>query len=220
MARDCQAVASKLERGQLKITKQSKRTQTGHYLLDIDTACAGTPHLPRELLWQPRRTKAVQTSITSQRVRQCRCHRKADTLLNSISADPSQPLKRSKQRKRKELRLVDWGTHPWMFPFSPSFTWFVAFKTTQCFLLHTVWCPWRIISRQKPNKWKTGKLCTLAFWHQRLKQMTAFSPWIQEQQRLEMVNSHHRSPGLLSKAVTFLFAQSQVNLGKCTSFVL
>lgn len=35
----------------------------------------------------------------------------------------------------------------------------------------------------------------LVFWHQRLKQMTAFSPWIQEWQRLERVHSDQRSPG-------------------------
>lgn len=37
MAIDCQAVASKLKRGQLKITNQSKRTQTGYYCLETDT---------------------------------------------------------------------------------------------------------------------------------------------------------------------------------------
>lgn len=35
----------------------------------------------------------------------------------------------------------------------------------------------------------------LVFWHQRVKQMTAFSPWIQEWQRLEKIHSDQGSPG-------------------------
>lgn len=39
------------------------------------------------------------------------------------------------------------------------------------------------------------KMECFGFWHQRLKQITAFSSWIQEWQRLERVHSNQGSPG-------------------------
>lgn len=149
IALGCEPVASKLKRGQLKIRNKSKYLQTGHYCLERHCAHAGPAHLPRELLGrqgQPRETKAVQ----SHKGRHCRCHRKADTLLNSTGDDPRKPLKkktikRSNQRKSKELRVIDWGTHPWALPLSLSLTCFTASKSIQGCQLQIVWCPWRII---------------------------------------------------------------------------
>lgn len=122
MAAGCQPVACKLKRGQLKIKNKSKYIQTSRYCLDIATMLVQGLHIYPGSSWaycdNPGRQRQCRHQLQVKGQDTADATEKADTLLNSISADPSKPLKKKKsnQRKRKELRLMHRFTYASSFP--------------------------------------------------------------------------------------------------------
>lgn len=99
------------------------------------------------------------------------------------------PIKRSNQRRSSEGQAEAHIHEP---PLSPPY---MVHSFQKCSGLPASGCVMSMKDNIKTKFKQMTKWNALVLWHQRLKQMTAFSPWIQEWQRLERVHSDQGSPG-------------------------